>query len=210
MKKIIVLFILVNLYLISVAQGYDTAFGIRLGTEWGLTVQQRIAKRTTIEGIIQSSVNRSETTISILGEQHYPLLLRNFNIYGGAGLHKGWAGKQADYGDPFGLTLIGGAEISVGKINLSWDFKPSINLVGGESPVYAHTGISVRYIVDERKLITLKKTEKEKEKAQKQKQKRKLKRKKSKEKAKQQKQTPQQQPAKKQIDWKIWERLKKS
>jgi hypothetical protein len=204
MKKIIVLFILLNLYLISFTQGYDTALGIRLGTEWGLTAQQRIAKRTTIEGIIQSSINRSETTISILGEQHYPLLLRNFNVYGGAGLHKGWAGKQADYGDPFGLTLIGGAEISIGKLNLSWDFKPSINLVGGDSPVYAHTGISARYIVDSRKLITLKKTEKEKEKARKKKEKAKLKRKKSKEKAKQQ------QPPKKEINWKIWEKLKKS
>ncbi|NJK83444.1 MAG: hypothetical protein HC912_06105 [Saprospiraceae bacterium] len=151
-----------NLYLISSGQGYDTAFGIRLGTEWGLTLQQRLAKRTTLEGIIQSSINRSETTITLLGEQHYPLLLRNVNVYGGAGLHKGWAGKAADYNDPFGLTLIGGAEIAIGKINLSWDFKPSINLVGGENPVYAHTGISVRYILDDRKLITLKKTEAEK------------------------------------------------
>lgn len=195
MKKLIVLALLFCLHHFAIAQAYDTAFGLRLGTEWGLTIKQRIAKRTTLEGIIQSSVWRNETTISLLGEQHFPILFRNLNIYGGGGLHKGWAGNNAEYGDPFGLTLIGGAELALGRFNVSWDLKPSINVTGGESPVYAHTGLSVRYVIDKRQ-VTIGKTEAEKKKRQRQKDRRKRKRQKEKDKRKGEQQG---------INWKFWE-----
>ncbi|NJL74460.1 MAG: hypothetical protein HC892_04865 [Saprospiraceae bacterium] len=178
------------------AQGYDSAFGLRLGTEWGLTFQQRIAKRTTLEAIIQSSFRQDETTITLLGEQHYPILMRNFNVYLGGGLHKGWvtSGSESDYSDPFGVTLIGGAEIALGKLNLSWDFKPSINVVGGDSPIYAHTGISLRYVIDKRELIN---NEKNPEKRARQKERAKRKRQKEREKRKEDGNT---------INWKFWEK----
>ncbi len=194
-KKIITVCVFFLIHHFVIAQGYDTAFGLRLGTEWGLTVQQRIAKRATIEGIIQSSVWRNETTITLLGEQHFPILARNFNIYAGGGLHKGWAGKEAAYNDPFGLTLIGGAELAIGRFNVSWDFKPSINIAGGEAPIYAHTGLSVRYVVNKRK-IAIGKTDAEKNKSQRQKDRRKRKRQKAKQKRKNSKN----------INWKFWEK----
>lgn len=137
-------------------QAYDTALGMRLGTDWGVTVQQRVAKRTTIEAIVQSSLQREEAIVSLLGEQHFPLVFRNFNIYAGGGFHKGWINTPADsdvvYENPFGVSFIAGIEFSLGRLNVSYDFKPTINFVGGENKVYTQTGISLRYIIIRREL----------------------------------------------------------
>lgn len=139
---------------ISAAQSYFTAGGLRLGTDWGLTIQQRVAKRTTVETILQSSLFREEAMVTILGEQHGPLLSRRFNIYGGAGLHKGWSTARRvngedlpEYKGPFGITLIGGAEMTIGRLNLSYDFKPAINISGGEQAFYTQSGVSARYVI---------------------------------------------------------------
>ena len=70
MKNTIVLLILVFSATQIIGQSYDTAAGMRLGTEWGLTVKQRIAKKTTLEAILQSSLQREEFTVTVLGEQH--------------------------------------------------------------------------------------------------------------------------------------------
>lgn len=136
------------------SQSYFTAGGLRLGTDWGLTVQQRVAKKTTVEFILQSSLFREETMITLLAEQHTPLISRRFNLYVGGGLHKGWNTTQPLYGvdqpeyrDPFGISLVGGAEVSIGKLNASYDFKPVINIGGGERFFYSQSGISLRYII---------------------------------------------------------------
>ncbi|MFN7119185.1 MAG: hypothetical protein ACK4TA_20470 [Saprospiraceae bacterium] len=138
----------------ATAQSYNTAAGMRLGTDWGLTVQQRVAKKTTIEALLQSSLQREEVLLTVLGEQHFPILTRRFNIYYGGGFHKGWINESNDqaepYKDPFGLTFIGGLEFSIGRINLSYDFKPAINISGGERNFYTQTGLSLRYILIKR------------------------------------------------------------
>ena len=134
------------------AQSYDTAFGMRLGTDWGLTVKQRIFDKTTLEAILQTSLQREEALVTLLGTQHMPFITKRLNIYGGGGLHKGWGSvptttEGSPYEDPFGLTLIGGIELSLGKLNLTYDIKPAINLIGGERTVYTQTGISLRYVI---------------------------------------------------------------
>ncbi len=134
------------------AQSYDTAFGMRLGTDWGLTVKQRIAKKTTLEGILQTSLQREEALFTLLGTQHMPFITRRLNIYAGGGLHKGWGALDTNaegdaYENPFGLTFIGGLELSLGRLNLTYDIKPAINLRGGEKTVYTQTGISLRYVI---------------------------------------------------------------
>ncbi len=133
------------------AQQYMTAGGLRIGTDWGLTIQQRIAKNTTVEGIFQSSLQREEVMVTGLIEQHYPLIIRNLNLYFGAGLHKGFvtadlvAADEA-YDDPFGISFVGGAELTIGRLNFSYDFKPVFNISGGEKTFYSQTGVSVRYV----------------------------------------------------------------
>lgn len=133
------------------AQSYNTALGLRLGSDWGITAQQRIADHTTIEGILQSSFARKEVVLSLLAEQHYKIISRRFNIYVGGGLHKGWlTDDKMEAKDPFGISLIGGLEFTMGRINLSYDFKPAINLIGGESWIYFHQGLSARYVIIKR------------------------------------------------------------
>ncbi len=136
------------------SQSYFSAAGIRLGTDWGLTVQQRIARKTTIEGILQSSLFREEGMLTVMVEQHSPLISRRFNVYGGGGLHTGWrtvkpagGAEDTDPKGPFGITLIGGAEMTIGRLNLSYDFKPAINITGGEQTFYTQSGISARYVI---------------------------------------------------------------
>lgn len=138
-------------------QSYNTAAGMRLGTDWGITLKQRVADHTTLEGIIQTSLQREEAIVSLLAEQHFPLIFRRFNLYAGGGFHKGWLDNPApdpDTGeiptDPFGVSFIGGIEFSLGRLNLTYDFKPAINLSGGEKRLYNQTGISLRYIIVKR------------------------------------------------------------
>ncbi len=198
MKKLVLTCIALAFFMQLSAQGYDTAFGLRLGTEWGITLQQRLAKRITVEGIIQSGIRRDETTITGLIERHYPLGPRNINVYLGGGLHKGWVRSNgtdpAPYENPFGITGIAGAEISIGRINASWDFKPAINVTGGEQAVYAQTAVSVRYVINKRKIFDNKNNNsKDREKAR-------AKRKKEREKAKKKRQKEGGG-----FNWKIWE-----
>ncbi len=195
MKKIILSFLAIACFLQADAQGYDSAFGLRLGTEWGVTFKQRVAKRITVEGIIQSGIRRDETTITGLVERHYPLGPRNINVYLGGGVHKGWVRTTgtdpAPYANPFGITGVAGAEISIGRINASWDFKPAINISGGEQAVYTQTAVSVRYIINKRKIFENKNNNKDKDKA-------KAKRQRDREKAKKKKGG---------INWRFWENL---
>ncbi len=134
------------------AQSYITAGGIRLGTDWGLTLKQRVLEHTTVEGILQSSFQREEFMVTGLVAQHYPVLFDGLNFYFGGGLHKGWNHQPTSFENPdgfknpFGVTAIGGLELTLGRLNISYDYKPAVNLVGGERRFYMQTGLSARYV----------------------------------------------------------------
>lgn len=137
-------------------QSYDFAFGMRLGTEWGITGKLRlppIDENFTLEAIVQSSLQREESMLTLLAEQNFPLITRRINLYAGGGVHKGWLTTGPDEpaaDDPFGLSLIVGGEISLPRFNISYDFKPAINLSGGSQTFYTQTAVSLRYIVSKR------------------------------------------------------------
>lgn len=154
------------------SQAYMTAGGLRLGTDWGLTLQQRVGKNTTVEGILQSSLQREEVIVTGLIERHYPIVFKGLNLYFGAGIHKGWLNEPArpeagrDYNDPFGVSFVGGAELTLGRLNFSYDFKPAFNISGGEETFYTQTGISVRYVLLKNKVykdLTKKKRKKKRQ-----------------------------------------------
>jgi len=152
MKKLIVFFLFFSSFNYIFGQSYDLAAGVRLGTDIGLSIQLRlppINKNFTLETIIQSSLERDENMFTILGEQHIPIATRRINIYGGGGVHFGWPDsglKESGYIAPAGLTLVGGGEINFKNFNLSADFKPAINLKGGEKTFYSQTALTVRFI----------------------------------------------------------------
>ena len=119
---------------------------MRLGTDWGVTVNQRVLKRVTVEAIGQSSLQRDEFVLTGLGKHHFPIISRRFNIYFGGGLHKGW-NSDPEIQDPWGMDLVGGIEFTAARVNISYDFKPAFNFAGGEKSFYSQTGISLRYVM---------------------------------------------------------------
>jgi hypothetical protein len=151
-KKTLFLFLFLLSTTIFYAQSYGTAGGVRIGTELGLTIKQQIWEHTTLEGIYAPSILSARKGLSILVAQHNSVITRRINVFYGGGYHKSWS--VADAGkliDPSGIALIGGMEMSFGKINLSWDVKPVINLWGGSTKIFDFpAAISVRYIFADR------------------------------------------------------------
>ena len=80
-----------------------------------------------------------------------------------------------------------GAEFSIARLNVSYDFMPSYNVVGGDKDFNLTTGVSIRYIIDKKRLMENR--EKNQEKRKKQKAKSKKKKQKAKEKKKKAKST---------------------
>ena len=182
MKRILPILTLTVLPFFGWSQKYVTAAGLRLGTDWGITLQQRLGRHLTLEGIAQSSLQREELLLTGLLRRHLPILGRRLNLYYGAGLHKGWLSAPAATeagpapADPFGVTLVGGAELTIGRLNISYDFKPAINIDGGARRFYSQSGLSVRYVLFQ--------AAKSKKKRQRQKERRKKKRQREREKRK--------------------------
>ncbi|GEO23534.1 hypothetical protein CQA01_40680 [Cyclobacterium qasimii] len=146
----------------AIGQSYGTSGGLRLanndqGRMLGLTVQQRIEKGLTIEGIIQSDFSYNTTAHAIL-ERHRPLLTKRLNYYYGAGVSMGIEESRQKvpesmqiiqtYGNgTLGVDLIGGVELTLLGINFSLDYKPNINIVGREPWYSGQVGISARSVL---------------------------------------------------------------
>ena len=153
MKKLSFFLAFLFLATLGVAQGYFTAGGVRVGDGYGLTLQQRVAKKVTIEGIVKNTPDRNEFSVTLLAERHVALVTRRLNFYTGLGVHKGFINNQNEleeeekFDSPFGLTAITGLELTLGKFNLSYDFKPALNLTGGTQTFYPETALSLRYVI---------------------------------------------------------------
>ena len=85
MKKL--LGIILSFFLLSTvkvqAQAYNTSFGLRMGKSpayntVGLSVQQRVFSRMTLEGILQTDFKHNSTA-HILLEKHNPIICKRFN-----------------------------------------------------------------------------------------------------------------------------------
>jgi hypothetical protein len=144
------------------AQRYGTAAGLRFGNSnfnrtLGVTLQQRIVDRVTLEAILQSDFNRN-TTFSLLAEKHSPIISKRFNLYYGAGIAFGNEESFVEdetnrqviqtYGNStVGVDLIAGVELTALSTVFSLDFKPNINLSGREEFVRSQIGISARRVL---------------------------------------------------------------
>lgn len=154
------------------AQSYNTALGVRLDTDWGVSLQQRIGNKTTIEGLLQNSFKNDRFLATVLLEQHYPILIKRLNVYAGGGVHKLWeTNNDTTFDSPIGLTAIVGAEFTIARVNFSWDFKPMLNIGDNVSQrLDATTALTVRYVISKRDLIKSKE-QRQKDKAKKKKKK---------------------------------------
>lgn len=125
------------------AQKYRTAAGLRLGAgNYGITVQQKILDKVTLEGI--GIVGNREFSGTVLAERHFGILGPSLNYYLGAGGH---LGNHKDDGAFGGFDGIIGAEYKVAfvPVVLSFDFKPSVEFNSADWARFP-TAFSVRYV----------------------------------------------------------------
>jgi hypothetical protein len=161
MSRILVLLLLVSFAEMSLAQSYGTTLGIRLGNNanyrsLGLTMNQRIVKHVTLEGIVQSDF-KYNTTGHLMIRRHQSLLSRRLNAYVGTGFSFGV--EESEFKDDqnvlirpvdnktMGVDLVAGLEFTLLKATISLDYKPNINLVGREPWYAGQVGISARTVI---------------------------------------------------------------
>jgi len=136
----------------AAAQKYNTALGARLGGgNYGITLQQRVASRVTIEGI--AGLGEREYSGTVLGQYHFGILGPSLNYYFGAGGH---LGHNKDTGNFGGFDGLVGVEYKVAflPVVLSFDFKPTLEI---NSDDYARfpTAFSIRYVLFKRRTSLL-------------------------------------------------------
>jgi hypothetical protein len=184
MKKtgIFLLFAFFSITQTAIAQRYGTAVGLRLGNnEFGRTIgisaQQRVMDRISLEGILQSDFN-SNTTLSLLLEKHNPIISKRFNYYYGAGVSFG--SESSTYKDEVkkelvqtygngtvGVDLIGGVELTIVNTVISLDYKPNVNISGRNEFYRGQVGISARMVLVKSKEQKKKKRQRQRKKGKK-------------------------------------------
>ena len=128
----------------ALAQKYRTAAGIRAGGgTYGITIQQLVLPKTTLEGLAMLSPR--ERSATVLAERHFGILGPSLNYYFGAGAH---VGTHKDDGNFWGLDGIVGAEYKIpfARVVLAVDFKPTVKFNSADWNRFP-TAFSVRYII---------------------------------------------------------------
>jgi hypothetical protein len=152
-KKFYLIFSILTLSVMGLrAQSYGTALGARIGDGIGLTLQQQVGERATLEVIAESAFKSKDVTFSAIYEHHFNIIpfFRFFNFYLGGGPHYYSAAAGSNIKSGYGITAIAGAELKVGNFLFSVDFKPLMNISGGNGFFDAQKGLSVRYVLFDR------------------------------------------------------------
>lgn len=139
------------------AQSYKTAVGLRIDNGVHLTAQQYLLNNWTAEAVVHTAMNSEDLGLTLLAERHHKLLVRNLNFYYGLGGHYYWSnGSRSEpekvQNNVYGLSAIGGLELSLGRFNLALDWKPELHLSGGDVNTFGWNGsaFSARYILFKR------------------------------------------------------------
>lgn len=127
-------------------QRYTTAVGLRMGNDLGMTIQQRIAKEWTLEGIVHSRFESEDVAIHVLAEYHRPVLGRSLNMYFGVGPQLNYRYEITEQLDA-GVSMVAGLELNLGKLNASLDIMPSYNLGKAERSFIPNSAFSIRYVL---------------------------------------------------------------
>ena len=137
---------------LAAAQGYTTAVGLRVGQGFGLSATQLVGKRYTVEAIAQNRFGTDAFTMTLIGRRHFNLGIRRVNFFLGAGLHKGWGyEEEGQTANPLGLTAQAGAELTLGRTSITFDYLPQVHLAGRVVPVSFGSALGLRYVLIPRK-----------------------------------------------------------
>ena len=144
MKNLFCLLILLFACSSLSAQKYISAFGVQGGNgEIGLTFQQRILEKSTIEGLLTFS--GSHVTLHGLYEFHEPIITKGLNFYVGAGPH---VGTLKENGPFWGISTMAGVEFKfpVMPLVISGSIRPEFHL-GHPKSIEIQGGFSVKYVI---------------------------------------------------------------
>lgn len=135
------------------SQAYNTVGGLRLGDDFGLTVSQRIANKSTLDLIYQPGTFAGNEMMALAVKQHYPLITKRFNVFIGGGLaHRITHHSKDD--EPYTpvqnthLSFTLGGELTVGRLSFSIDYMPMVSISNYQNAqkFNAHSGLSMRYV----------------------------------------------------------------
>lgn len=105
-----------------------------------------------MEVIGQNRFATDAFTVTAIGRRHFNLGIRRLNFFLGGGLHQGWGYEEdGDRADPFGITGQAGAEITIARTSVTFDFLPQFHLAGRLVPVSFGSALGVRYVLVKRK-----------------------------------------------------------
>jgi hypothetical protein len=160
MKKII-LSLLITAFLSNtlLAQGYNTALGVRIGMAtyngFGATLTQRLVSGLCAEGMYQSTDNRYASGLMLKWHEPFlPIFGRGWNYYFGLGGHYGgyhadidqFRTKSANF---YGGSAMLGTEFTIGRVNIGLDWMPSYSFktVANEPTLKHDVAFSVRFVL---------------------------------------------------------------
>lgn len=157
MKKLVFIFILVaGAAMSSHAQNYQNAVGLRAGLGGGVTFKHFLNRTAALEGIVYMNWNGGN--ITGLYEVHQGGFNDpNFKWYYGGGGHIGFYnaafdryGRRYVGGNTLGLDGIVGIEytFSEAPLNLSFDWKPSVEIFGFQGFWFDEFALSVRFVIN--------------------------------------------------------------
>lgn len=136
------------------SQSYQVAAGLRLGGGVGISIQSLLSRQLSIETQLRHRPSLDYTELALLVKDHHKFAFRRFNMYVGGGMFSGWYSREVpseNSSADWGVSLIAGLEVTVGKLNLSVDLRPDINLSGGGQVLSVHSGIGIRTVLVRRK-----------------------------------------------------------
>ncbi len=151
-KRFLTLIIMTFVMTFSYAQDYSTGIGVRGGYYNGLTIKHFIGEHTAVEGLVFSRWQGIE--LAALYEIHANAFdVSRLNWYYGIGGHVGsYDGtnlpNSPDVGLAVGIDGILGLEYNIREIpiNISIDWKPSLNIIGYRDSWGDNGAVSIRYI----------------------------------------------------------------
>jgi len=133
------------------AQRYSTAAGVKIGSDYGLTVQQKVSKKMTVQGLYYGGFTNNNIHANVMAQRHFSVFSNRTNIFLGGGLGSHWnydteiqQFQDQSFVIPFGF----GIETTLGRLNISADVMKHLPL----SEVNTGSGnrvasVSLRYVI---------------------------------------------------------------
>ncbi len=156
MKKRLFTLIAVTFIMGSVvAQDYSTGIGVRGGLYNGLTIKHFLGQKSAVEGIVATRGGGFDLTLLYEIHKDNAFDVDRLNWYYGIGGHVGlWPDSYFPNNTYTGLNTVLGVDAILGleynfseiPINVSLDWKPAFNILGGNRFLGDGGALSLRYI----------------------------------------------------------------